>query len=301
MASTVSYPPSLDINDQHYQVQGVLPFRVLAPLVAVVVLCLVALFGVDHLYDPDNFQIDEIEVHGKFSHVNGAQIKVVVEAGLSGNYFSANLNQLENRIKQIPWVFSASLRRQWPSSIIVEVVEIQPVARWGEDMWLNSTGDLVDRQSPDEGVVEAELPILHGLISDRQIIWKAFQQWSGKFASNGLSLDELVLDPRDLWYLKLSLSALAINSNSSGWKLTGNKNSSARVTMVVDRIDSFASIERFIDALNQELIIQFPEMKTIDLRYPNGFAISWRNPESAAQILTDLDDNAESNSETSIE
>ncbi len=257
-------------------------------LLAVILLTsLAVLLVADQLLDPQKFQIKKIEVHGRFHQVDGAQVKQSAEAALKGNYFSVNLRRIENKIKQIPWVFSASLRRQWPSTIVVDVVEVQPVARWGEDKWLNFTGDLVDRQPGGENKSSGDLPLLHGSADQEQIVWKAFQQWSERFASNGLTLEQLSLDSRDLWWLKLSLGALASSRGQSTQGSGEVIDRPDKVTMVVDKVNSFPRIERFIDALNQELIDQFPQMKTIDLRYPNGFAISWQGSQSVAQNITE--------------
>jgi cell division protein FtsQ len=159
-------------------------------------------------------------------------------------------------------------------------VEVQPVARWGNDKWLNFTGDLVDRQMEYQMEGNSDLPLLFGQEADLEIIWNAFQQWSGRFASNGLNLNELKLDDTGLWNLKLSLGALALNSEQIRKRDTENWDMSKQVTMVVDRGNAFPRIQRFIAALNQELIVQFPDMNSIDLRYPNGFAIGWLDSKS---------------------
>ncbi len=251
-------------------------------LMAILLLAsLLALLVADRLFDPQKFRIKEIEVHGRFNQVDGEQVQRIAAAALDGNYFSVSLRHLENEITKIPWVFSASLRRQWPATIVVDVVEVQPVARWGEKQWLNFTGDLIDRQP---GGSDRDLPLLSGAADQQQIVWKAYRKWSGRFAANGLALEQLSLDATDLWRLKLSLGALASNRGQAAAAAT--KISPATVTMVVDQANSFPRIERFIEALNQELIVQFPQMKTIDLRYPNGFAIGWRDAPAVAHNIT---------------
>ncbi len=261
--------------------------RWIITIVALLLAVIMLLFVVDRLFDPQQFRIKAIEVHGRFNHVDGAQVKQIVETALVGNYFSVSLHRLENEITQIPWVFSASLRRQWPSTIVVQVVEVQPMARWGNDKWLNFTGDLVDRQDGGQEDVEA-LPVLSGPDNQKQIVWKAFQQWSERFDSSGLSLEKLHLDSRGLWWLTLSLGTLALNNDQSNQAFPSSGQTSIdrqSVIMVVDKMHSFFRIQRFIAALNQQLIAQFPQMQTIDLRYPNGFAISWRGSQAQTQHI----------------
>jgi cell division protein FtsQ len=249
-------------------------------MVGMLISGLIILFVTDRVFNPNKFLIDEIEVYGSFHHVDGEQVKQIVETAIKGNFFSVSLHKLESEIKKIPWVYSVSLRRKWPSTITVDVVEVQPVARWGNDKWLNFTGDLVDRQLEYQMEGNSDLPLLFGQEADLEIIWNAFQQWSGRFASNGLNLNELKLDDTGLWNLKLSLGALALNSEQIRKRDTENWDMSKQVTMVVDRGNAFPRIQRFIAALNQELIVQFPDMNSIDLRYPNGFAIGWLDSKS---------------------
>jgi cell division protein FtsQ len=57
--------------------------------------------------------------------------------------------------------------------------------------------------------------------------------------------------------------------------------------MTVKREHADERVKRFVDALNHQLIVEFPGMRSIDLRYPNGFAISWKNPLPPAHSLTE--------------
>ncbi len=262
-------------------------------------LAMIGIFTVDRLYNPGKFRIEQIEVRGQFREVNAERVKESVETALQGNYFSASLEHIETAIKELPWVFDASIRRQWPSTLVVEVEEVQPIAEWGTDQWLNASGDLVSRESSDQ-----QLPALSGPVSMQETVWKMFQEWHGKFASHGLSLDRLRFDERELWYLTLSLTALAIDRSalakteeeSSPLSVTISAESGetgpahdylAEVTMIVDNADATPRINRLIKALNSQLIAEFPSMKSIDLRYPNGFAINWIKRSPATQKLTE--------------
>ena len=252
-------------------------------VVFAVLLGFIFLFIADRLFHPQKFRIEEVEVRGQFNHVDGQQVKEVVEESLNGNYFSASLDGIESEIKDLPWVFDASVRRQWPSTLIVEIDEVQPIAEWGEKEWLNSSGELVPREPWD-----GNLPLLAGPVSMQEMVWGAFQEWHGMFAAHGLSLDRLEFDERELWYLTLSLTALALDRNAivSAQEDDG-QNHAAEVTMIVDNSDATARIKRLIDALNTQLIAEFPGMKSIDLRYPNGFAINWINRSPETKTLTE--------------
>ena len=86
--------------------------------IILVLTVLAGIFIADQMFNPAKFQITDIEVHGQFHNVDGEQVKRVVESGMTGNYFSISLKKLENQIKNLPWAYSASLRRRWPSTLV---------------------------------------------------------------------------------------------------------------------------------------------------------------------------------------
>ena len=234
-----------------------------------VLLCL--LLMVDRLYRPDKFQINRIEVNGNFVRVDGRQIKRVVEQAMDGNYFSVSLAHLEREIESLPWVFNASLRRRWPSTLSVEVVEVEPVARWGVDKWLHVTHDIVALDAYPGGV---DLPLLEGPIEHKALIWEMFQHWSGLLAQPGLRLEALRLDTRGLWYLQLSRAGQRQHSPSPDAAQSARR--AHRVALVVDENNADARLRRFVRAINPQLVSDFTAIDSIDLRYPNGFAIGWQ-------------------------
>jgi cell division protein FtsQ len=245
------------------------------------VLVLALVLAADQLLNPHRFPIKQVEISGSFVNASGAAVRTVVETNLQGNFFSVNLTELENAVEQVAWVYSSAIRRVWPSTIVVEIVEIKPVANWGDNKWLNFTGDLVSR--PDDNVPEtaAMLPKISGPESESRAIWAAFRNWSGQFSSVGLSLDSLSLDKTGLWTLELALGALVVNRSQDS-----EQPATRVVTMVVDRGDAERKVDRFIQALSRELIDRFPGMLHVDLRYPNGFAIQWQDGMDSGEYLS---------------
>lgn len=235
---------------------------------------LATLFVADRLYDPALFPIHKVEVRGSFHQVDGAQLESVVKQSLAGNYFSLDLAAIEARIVQLPWVFSASVRRRWPDTLVVKVVEVQPVAKWGSDQWFNATGDLVARRAAPG---ERDLPLLFAPDEHRQAVWRAFRDWSRLFATHGLSLEQLRLDPRGLWQMEISRLPLSPEAASAAEQHS--------VAVIVERENAEARVGRFVEALRRELFEAFAAMRSVDLRYPNGFAVGWLAAPPAGKSL----------------
>ena len=252
-------------------------------LVFVLLVAIVGLFLLDWLYNPEKFRIEEVEIRGQLDHVDTELIRTAVASELDGNYFSARLEEIEGAIRTLPWVFDANVRRRWPSTLVVGVDEVRPIAAWGQDRWLNASGDLVEREPWD-----GKLPVLDGPESKKEVVWRAFQEWRGLFASQGLTLDRLEFDERELWHMTLSFAGpmdrqRAPEADAADRPLPVT----AEVVMIVDNLDAGARIRRLISALNRQLITDFPSMRSIDLRYPNGFAIHWVNGMPGARELAE--------------
>ena len=235
-------------------------------LVKWALVALAALFAADALYNPEKFRIKAVELHGSFERIDAAQVERAVAGALPGNYFLTDTEAVEERIAALPWAYRAAVRRKWPDTLVVAVTEAQPVARWGAEQWMHANGDLAGRLPGAEELLP-RLPKLSGPDGSRHAVWGAYKKWSEVFAANGLALDSLRFDSRGLWHMQLSLSALARQAGEA---------QNAPVGVVVRHEYADARITRFARTMPRRLISHFPEMRGIDLRYPNGFAVSWR-------------------------
>ena len=49
-----------------------------------------------------------------------------------GNYFSVNLNAIEEQLKEIPGVYAVAVRRVWPGALRISIIESEGLAKWSE-------------------------------------------------------------------------------------------------------------------------------------------------------------------------
>ena len=278
------------------------PARLLPRVVAPAMLALAALFIADRMYDPAHFPIRHIEVHGRFSDAVGARIQTVAAQSLSGNFFSQDLSAIESRLEQLPRVVDASVRRKWPADLVIEIRAVEAVATWGDSHWVHTNGELVARG--DAGVVDVaadngdgksnsnghshsdinsasatanqianeidrirarELPRLSGPRARHSTVWRAYQRWAPMFAERGLWLARLNLDARGLWRINLRVTALADAPRND-----------ALIELTVAHGEADELIARFCRAVALELNAELAAMHSVDLRYPNGFAVGWK-------------------------
>ena len=58
-------------------------------------------------------------------------------------------------MEALPWVASASVRRQWPNQLQIVINEHQAVARWKNDILINGNGELFRPADIPEGMAQS--------------------------------------------------------------------------------------------------------------------------------------------------
>ncbi len=230
------------------------------------VLLLGATLVADQLYRPEQFNISKISLTGDAAHVDREALKQSVIAAVDGNYFSLNSKKIIDVVQALPWVEKVRLRRRWPATLMIDIEEYQPVAIWGEERWLTTTGKLVKLPLPKNVV----LPHLNAPSHEVHTVWPKYKQWSAKFARQGLRLQSMTLSKQHLYTLQLEYTS-PMESALTGFE------------MVLAESNAEQQIDAFLSSYQQSLIDAPGQIKTVDLRYPSGFSVSRHAPEEIAQ------------------
>jgi cell division protein FtsQ len=176
---------------------------------------------------------------------------------IDGNYFSVDTGKIIKALHALPWVEKVRLRRQWPDTLMINIEEHQPIARWGEEKWLTTTGKLVSLPLPANIV----LPQLSGPITQVDRVWPKYQKWAALFARYGIRLRSMNLSRQHLYTLNLEYT-------------TRRDNLVKGFSMILSESNSDQQLNAFLESRRLALI-EYPGLiKTVDLRYPSGFSIS---------------------------
>ena len=70
-------------------------------------------------------------------HVNELTVRNSVLGKIRGNFFTTDLDQVRTTFEAVPWVRRATVRREWPNQLIVEVEEHEALGTWGEGRLLS--------------------------------------------------------------------------------------------------------------------------------------------------------------------
>ena len=115
-------------------------------------------FGWRWMQKPTTFPITHVVVEGEFNHVPQAALEAAIHSKLSGGFFSINLGDIRHAVLLQPWIAEVSFRRVWPNTLMVQLSEQKPLARFGTDGVLTSEGKLfyrlnVDNVTPDYVII----------------------------------------------------------------------------------------------------------------------------------------------------
>ncbi|MDH5511683.1 MAG: FtsQ-type POTRA domain-containing protein [Gammaproteobacteria bacterium] len=222
---------------------------------------LVLAFGADRLLRTDSFPVRNVRFEGEFKHVTQKELENAVVKAVRGNFFLLNLDAVKSRVESLPWVYQASVRRQWPQDVHIRFTEQQLSARWGDGAFLNQAGDVV-RVAPDEPATG--LPRLQGPEGTGPQVLEYFKRLGQILAVAGLKLERMTLTPRRVWRLDLA-DGMAI---------------------VLDQDQPEYKLERFARVYAQSLRRQAEGIGLVDLRYANGFAVQQTGARSAGHRST---------------
>jgi cell division protein FtsQ len=206
--------------------------------------------------------ITKVTIEGEFKYIDHQQLVALVNSQINGGFITIDLKAMQNSLHQYPWVAEVSVKRQWPSYLMINVTEEVPIARWGDDAFLNRLGDrlIIQDNSHLSG-----LPLMTAEFGTSSEVMKQYRRLSDLLLSTGLKLSKLKLDRLGAWQLETS-SGIQINL---GRNRVGEK------------------IRRLVLVWETDLRQQSKRIRTIDLRYPNGLAIGWKGRKSVAVMTTD--------------
>lgn len=216
---------------------------VVAPVVAVV----------NGWVGAERWPLTTLRVNGELRQVDPAQLREVLLPFAQRGFFAVRLDEAQAAVSRLPWVETAEVRKRWPDTLEVRVVEHRPIARWGDDRLLSDEGTLF----PAAGAQAAKtLPLLDGPDTRTGAVMELYGEARELFAPAGVDVRALRLDRRGSWSLRLSNG----------------------VDVVVGSREARLRMARFARLMPQLLAQQARPLQRADLRYTNGFALTWGDP-----------------------
>ncbi len=202
-----------------------------------------------------SFPIRYVRTEGVFQYLSKDEVKLVLQPLVTTDFFDVDMQAIQATVASLPWVKSATVERIWPDTIDIKVHEKKAYVRWGEKSLITERGDIF---TPRNIKHFQGLPIIEGPIQQQKKVLEVMKGIKTALADQSMELAEFTISERWTWKIKLK----------SGMQI------------VMGRNDPLKKLQRFLKTvpiLGQDRI---DEMDVVDLRYLNGYAVSWR-PEIA--------------------
>jgi len=203
----------------------------------------------------DWLPIQSVKIEGEFAFLNKEQLRKQTIPVINGGFFNVDLPLIRNALVDLPWVEDVSVRRQWPDTLLVRVIEKKPVVLWGDKGVISAKGKLfLPQQKP-----AIKLPHLHGPKDQHKQMLRELARMQAWLLETGLYIENLELNARRSWTLTMS---------------TGMELRLGREQMH-ERLNRFVSV--YQQTLKTEMLRKTGrKIKHIDMRYTNGFAVAWK-------------------------
>lgn len=202
----------------------------------------------------ETLPIEAIVVKGERDFTSNKEIQLAMQSLMQRSFFSVDVNKVQQALEALPWVYQASVRREWPAKFKVFLKEQQPVAHWNSTKWLNVNGEVFSAPIPKHNDDKlAKLPNFYGSDSSAKEVLTAYGQIRELLTINGFDVSSLAFNLRHAWEVTLTDG----------------------ITLNLGREDKMARIQRFINLYSSIKKLQKP-VASVDLRYDTGLAVGWK-------------------------
>jgi cell division protein FtsQ len=212
-------------------------------------LVIVPLFGgTSYLFQNHTFlPIKTIQLSGTFQHIDQQEIEKTLRPFVGEGFFSLDIQNVRNSLRDKPWAETVSIRRVWPDRVMIKIVEKKPLARWDANHLLSDNAKIFEANAK----AFKHLPQVYGSNVEPKQVLQQYYDFSEQFRSLDETINQINIDSRGAVDIELA----------KGFKIKLGR----------DNVDS--KLERLYA---KQIRPRRTEIQQLDLRYSNGFAVAWK-------------------------
>ncbi len=208
-------------------------------------------------YQHPAWSVKEMVLVGDVAHQSVPAIRSQLAGRLQGSFMSLDVVNMQSLLQEMPWVRQAVVQRVFPNRLRITISEHEPRAWWGEvgaQRLVNSYGELFEA-SADEAIAKTdEWAVLDGPVERSRDIYAMYVSLVPLMAPLGQQIEFVRLTQQGSWDMALSGGAAIAMGNG-------------------DLREVLSRVQAFVASLPQ-LRARYPQnMRSVDLRYGNGYAI----------------------------
>ena len=200
--------------------------------------------------------IQQVLIVGDTTHQSERVLRPYLTDSLNGDFWRLDLAAVAAAISDAPWVRRAVVQRDYPMRLRVIIEEHQAVAWWGEaqgNRLVNPYGEIFEASL--DGPAPEDWPVLSGPPERAREVLQAYVQLNQSLRDSPLPVRGVSLSPHGTWRATVGDG----------------------VSLALGR-DDFATWPRKLQQMSDTLSVlrqRYDQaLRSIDLRYPNGFAVS---------------------------
>ncbi len=199
----------------------------------------------------DWLPIKYVRVEGAFQYIAKDKIKQVLRKQVSAGLYNTDIQQISESVQNLPWVNTVIIKRVWPDSIDIKIIEQIPVVRWKDRGLVNNEGEVFTPENINEFT---HLPILAGPIGNEKELLEVMTGLIYDLNDQNMQLTEFRVSDRRAWYIKCQND----------------------IQLILGRNKPLIKLQRLLNTLSFIGEQQIAKVAVIDLRYPNGYALRWK-------------------------
>ncbi len=196
------------------------------------------------------FQIKEVKIAG-VNYTDHNEIQNVLKPLVNQDFFKVEVDQIKQRLLQFPWVSEVAVRRVWPESINIRVIEKTSIAKWNDAGLLTTTGEIFN---PKKNTYPTNLPQFKGPPGTQMQMLNYFDIIDSLISPLECKIAELELTDAHAWHITLS-NGIKLNL---GYK------------------DILTRMGHFVKVYPKIVGSRASRVEYVDLRYSNGLAVHWK-------------------------
>jgi len=222
-------------------------------VLVIITICSFSWFLNEKMSSEESTPVTSLVIGGEMPFTIREDIESAIDEVNLGNFFNVDVNDIQEKVAGLPWVYSVSVRKKWPNELKIYVVDQTPIALWNGDFLINQYGKAF--QADTRRLTQA-LPAFFGPEGSENIALDNFIDLSKLLKFSDLSIDELVLSERHSWQLTLNDG----------------------VMLNLGRENKIERVQRFMDVYPQIIKTKKDNQQVdyVDLRYDTGLAVGWK-------------------------
>lgn len=197
--------------------------------------------------------IKHVRIQGEFANIDPQELERQILPLVRAGYIMADLRAIKKAALDVYWMNSVTVFRIWPDIIQLDVNEHIPVARWGDQLMLDEKGEVFRISSLASDFYD--LPMVHAPYGHEVEVLGMINKLNEILMSRGTSVTTIRLSDRLAWTVLLS-DDLEISYGIQNPLMATNRMFTLLPALGDDRLAS---------------------IKKVDLRYPTGFAVTWKS------------------------